>query len=76
MNPKRIMEWVLDRKEREVDMCQAVADMRKEERLEGRQEAYRRTVRNMLKRGDSREEIAEVLELSIETIKAWVREGT
>ncbi len=76
MNPKRIMEWVLDRKERKVDMCQAVADMRKEERLEGWQEAYRRTVRNMLKRGDSREEIAEVLELSIETIKAWAREGT
>ena len=74
----------LDRKERKVDMCQAVADMRKEERLEGRQEgrkegrqegrqeAYRRTARNMLKRGDSLEEIAEVLELSIETIKAWV----
>ena len=38
MNPKRIMEWVLDRKERKVDMCQAVADMRKKERQEGRRE--------------------------------------
>ncbi|NBH71863.1 hypothetical protein D3Z51_07460 [Clostridiaceae bacterium] len=77
----------LDRKGKRADMCQAVADMRKQERQagrqegrqegrqagrqEGRQEAYQRTVRNMLRRGDSLEEIAEVLELPIETIKAW-----
>lgn len=45
-----------------------------EGRQEGRQEADRKTARNMLKRGDSPEAIAEVLELPIETIKAWERE--
>lgn len=60
-----------DRKEKTVDMCQAVADMRKEERQEGiregiregKQEANRKTARNMLKRGYSLETVAEVLEL-------------
>ena len=56
-------------------MCQAVADMRKKERQEGRQEADRRTARNMLKIGNSLEEIAEILELPMETIKAWEQEG-
>ncbi len=72
-----------DRKEKMIDMCQAVADMRREERQEGRQEgrregrqegrqeADRRTARNMLKRGDSLEAIAEVLELPTEVIRAW-----
>lgn len=68
-------ETQLDRKGERVDMCQAIADMREEERQEGiqegRQESYRRTIRNMLKRGDSLEEIAEILELPIETVKAW-----
>ncbi len=64
-------ELEFDRKGKRVDMCQAVADMRKKERQEGRQEADRRTARNMLKRGNSLEEIAEILELPIETIKAW-----
>lgn len=72
-------ETQLDRKGQRVDMCQAIADMREEERQagrqegiqEGRQESYRRTIRNMLKRGDSLEEIAEILELPIETVKAW-----
>ncbi len=31
----------------------------------------KRTARNMLKRGDSLEEIAEVLELPVETIQSW-----
>lgn len=64
-------ETQLDRKGERVDMCQAIADMREEERQAGRQESYRRTIRNMLKRGDSLEEIAEILELPIETVKAW-----
>ena len=42
---------------------------------EARQETKKRTARNMLKRGDSLEEIAEVLELSIDTIKAWEEEA-
>ena len=56
-------------------MCQAVADMRERERQEGRQEADRRTARNMLKRGEPLETIAEVLELPVETIKAWEEEA-
>ena len=47
---------------------------RQEGRREGRQEAVRKMAGNMLKRGDSPEEIAEVLELPIETIKAWKQE--
>lgn len=68
-------ELEFDRKGIRVDMCQAVADMRKKERQEGRQEADRRTARNMLKIGNSLEEIAEILELPMETIKAWEQEG-
>lgn len=68
-------ELEFDRKGKRVDMCQAVTDMRKKERQEGRQEADRRTARNMLKRGNSLEEIAEILELPMETIKAWEQEG-
>ncbi len=34
----------------------------------------KRTAKNMLKRGDSIEDIAEVLELPTETIKAWEKE--
>lgn len=41
---------------------------------EGRREAVRKTARNMLKRGDSPETIAEVLELPVETIKTWEKE--
>ena len=66
---------VFDEKEGTVDMCQAVADMREIERQEGRQEADRRTARNMLKRGEPLETIAEVLELPVETIKAWEEEA-
>ena len=35
----------------------------------------KKTARNMLKRGDSPEEIAKILELSVETIKAWEEEA-
>ncbi|WP_251491839.1 hypothetical protein [Otoolea muris] len=42
---------------------------------EARQETKKKTARNMLKRGDSLEEIAEVLELSVETIKVWEQEA-
>ena len=44
---------------------------RREGRREGRQEAVKKTAINMLKRGDSPESIAEVLELPVETIKGW-----
>ncbi len=47
---------------------------RKEGRKEGRQEEARKTARNMFKRGDSIESVAEVLELPIDTIKAWKKE--
>jgi len=66
-------ELEFDRKGIRVDMCQAVADEKK--RKAGRQEADRRTARNMLKIGNSLEEIAEILELPMETIKAWEQEG-
>ena len=42
---------------------------------EARQETKKKTARNMLKRGGSLEAIAEVLELSVETIKAWEQEA-
>ncbi len=38
---------------------------------EGRQEEAKKNARNMLKRGDSLEEIVEVLELPVETIRSW-----
>lgn len=40
----------------------------------GKQETAKKTAKNMLKRGDSPEDIAEVLELPTETIKAWEKE--
>ncbi|MCI8888195.1 MAG: hypothetical protein HFG70_08930 [Hungatella sp.] len=48
---------------------------RQEGRREGRQEAVKKTAINMLKRGDSPESIAEVLELPVETIKGWEQEA-
>lgn len=42
-----------------------------EGRQEGRQETAKKTVRNMLKRGDTLEQIAEILELPVEVVKAW-----
>lgn len=46
-----------------------------EGRQEGREEEAKKNARNMLKRGDSPEEIAKILELSVETIKAWEEEA-
>ncbi len=46
-----------------------------EGRQEGRQETAKKTARNMLKRGDSPEAIAEVLEFPVETIRAWEKEA-
>ena len=43
--------------------------------IEGDMKRAKRTARNMLKRGDSPEEIAEVLELPVETVKAWEKEA-
>lgn len=40
----------------------------------GKQETAKKAAKNMLKRGDSPEDIAEVLELPTETIKAWEKE--
>lgn len=40
----------------------------------GQQKTAKKTAKNMLKRGDSIEDIAEVLELPTETIKAWEKE--
>lgn len=42
-----------------------------EGRQEGRQEEAKKNARNMLKRGDSLEEIAEILEIPVETIQSW-----
>ena len=42
-----------------------------EGRQEGRQEEAKKNARNMLKRGDSPEEIAEILEIPVETIQSW-----
>ena len=47
-----------------------------EGREKGRQEEAKKTARNMLKRGNSLEEISEILELPAETIKAWEKEFT
>ena len=45
-----------------------------EGRREGRQEEARKNARNLLKRGDSAEDVAEVLELPVETVKVWEKE--
>ena len=47
---------------------------RQEGRQEGDMERARKTALNMLRRGDSPTEIAEILELPVETIKAWEQE--
>ncbi len=57
-----------------IGMTQVGKMLMDEGRQEGKQEADRKTARNMLKRGDSPEAIAEVLELPVETIKAWKQE--
>ena len=44
-------------------------------REEGREEGARKTARNMLKRGTSFDEIAEILELPIDMIRSWARES-
>ena len=38
---------------------------------EGRQEAAKKAARNMWRRGTPLEEIAEILELTVETLKEW-----
>lgn len=52
-----------------------IEEGRQEGRQEGSLDTAKKTARNMLKRGDSLEAIAEVLELSVETIKAWEQEA-
>ena len=47
---------------------------RQEGRQEGKQEEARKNARNMLKRGYMAEDIADILELPEETIKAWEKE--
>ena len=58
-----------------VGMTQVGKMLMDEGRQEGRQEAVKKTAINMLKRGDSPESIAEVLELPVETIKGWEQEA-
>ena len=51
---------------------------RMEGRMEGKKEGdyarAKKTARNMLKRGDSLETIAEILEFPVDTIKSWQEE--
>lgn len=47
---------------------------RREGRQEGMQEEAKKNARNMLKRGDSVEEVAEILEVSIGTVREWEKE--
>lgn len=42
-----------------------------EGRQEGRKDEAKKAARNMWRRGTSLEEIAEILELSVETLKEW-----
>lgn len=61
------------RKEKKIDMCQAITEMREEERLEGTQEEKKKTALRMLKTGKlAIEEIAEYVELSVEEINALI----
>ena len=48
---------------------------RKEGRKEGDIERAKKTALNMLKRGDSLADVAEILELSPDIIKAWSEEA-
>lgn len=64
----------IDPKQEVVDMCKAIADMRSEERTEGRmegvQEANEATALRMLKKGGfSYEMVAEMTDLSLEEVK-------
>ena len=43
-------------------------------RQEGDMETARKTAGNMIKRGTPLKEIAEILELPVDTIKSWIRE--
>ena len=47
---------------------------RQEGRQEGDMERARKTAGNMIKRGTPLKEIAEILELPVDTIKSWIRE--
>lgn len=65
-----------------VDMCQAMREWAKEERLEGRKEGLsegrkeeRKTLaRNMYLRGMSKEDISEICQESMEQTEEWIRE--
>ncbi len=58
-----------------LSMTQVGKMLMDEGRQEGRQEEAKKNARNMLRRGDSVEDIAEVLELPVETVKAWEKEA-
>ena len=47
---------------------------RKEGRQEGDIERAKKTARNMLKRGTSVKDVAEILELPLDTIESWMGE--
>lgn len=64
-----------DEKEELVDMCQAIEEMRAEERLIGRDEGREETARRMLNLGKyTIEEIAMCSDLSIERVKELQKE--
>ncbi len=76
-----IRQFLMGHRAEVKDMCitedneaETLQMIREEGREEGARKTARKTARNMLKRGILFDEIAEILELPIDTIRAWAKE--
>lgn len=55
-------------------MCAVTEKWRMEDREEGRKEQARKTTLNLIQKGMTAESIAEAVDISIDTVKQWIRE--
>lgn len=55
------------------EMCKVMEDLRNESYAEGREEQAKITAVRMGKKGRSPEEIAELIDFNVETVKKWLQ---
>lgn len=55
-------------------MCAVTEKWRMEDREEGRKEQARKTTINLIQKGMTAESIAEAVDISVDTVKQWIRE--
>ncbi|WP_419485919.1 helix-turn-helix domain-containing protein [Gallintestinimicrobium sp.] len=55
------------------EMCKVMEDLRNESYAEGREEQAKITAFRMGKKGRSPEEIAELIDFDVETVKKWLQ---